>query len=63
MNIDLHVHSNYSDGSMSPTELLQAAARIGLAAIAITDHDTVDGVDEAVAAGEGLGVEVVPGLE
>lgn len=63
MNIDLHVHSNYSDGSMSPTELVQNAAGLGLAAIAITDHDTVDGVDEAEAAGAGLGVEVVPGLE
>ncbi|MFH0784769.1 MAG: PHP domain-containing protein [Pseudomonadota bacterium] len=63
MKIDLHVHSTFSDGSMSPTELVQYAHRIGLSAIAITDHDTIDGTEEARCVGNQLAVEVVPGLE
>lgn len=46
--IDLHVHSNYSDGTFSPTELVDYAMEKGLAAFALTDHDTVDGLDEAI---------------
>lgn len=61
--IDLHTHSNCSDGSMSPTELVAHAAKRGLKAIALSDHDTVAGVDEALAAGERYGVEVVPAIE
>lgn len=61
--IDLHTHTSYSDGSLSPRQLVQLAKERGLRAIAVTDHDTVAGVDEAVAAGEELGVEVVPGVE
>ena len=61
--IDLHTHSNCSDGSFSPKQLVELASKVGLRAIALTDHDTVAGVAEAVAAGKELGVEVVPGVE
>jgi hypothetical protein len=61
--IDLHTHSTYSDGSLSPRELVQLAKERKLRAIALTDHDTVAGLEEAVAAGDDLGVEVVPGVE
>ena len=63
MIIDLHVHSTFSDGSMSPAELVHYAHRLGLSALAITDHDTIEGVDEAMHMGGTLGVEVVSGLE
>jgi 3',5'-nucleoside bisphosphate phosphatase len=63
MSIDLHIHSWFSDGTKSPTELVQLAARSGVSALAITDHDTMDGVNEALAASTEYGVEVVPGLE
>ncbi|MFH0822601.1 MAG: PHP domain-containing protein [Pseudomonadota bacterium] len=61
--IDLHVHTNQSDGTLSPAEVVGLAARTGLKAIAVTDHDTVSGVAEALREGEKLGVEVVPGVE
>lgn len=61
--IDLHTHSLKSDGSMTPTEVVEEAKRAGLAAIALTDHDSVDGVREAVEAGERLGVEIIPAIE
>lgn len=61
--IDLHTHSTCSDGSMTPTQLVKHAAENGIAAIALTDHDTVSGVEEAVAAGKEYGVEVVPSIE
>ena len=61
--IDLHTHTTFSDGSQTPTELVEEAAAIGLTAIAVTDHDTVDGLPEALAAGARLGVEVIPGVE
>ena len=61
--IDLHVHTLMSDGSDSPTAVVEKAARLGLRAIAITDHDTFSGIDEATEAGKRLGVEVVPGVE
>ncbi len=61
--IDLHAHTNASDGAMSPAELVEEAARQGLAAVAVTDHDTVEGVAEALEAGQRLGVEVIPGIE
>ena len=60
---DLHTHSNASDGALSPTEVVQMAADAGLAAVAITDHDTMEGVEEGLAAGQGLGIEVLPGIE
>jgi 3',5'-nucleoside bisphosphate phosphatase len=61
--IDLHTHSTASDGSYSPAEVVRLAKEGGLAAMALTDHDTVDGLPQAVAAGEELGVEIIPGVE
>jgi len=61
--IDLHTHSTYSDGSMTPEELLQEAKRIGLSAIALTDHDTIDGVAEFTELGKKYGITTVPGVE
>ena len=61
--VDLHVHSTASDGTFSPTELVKAAAKTGLAAFALTDHDTVRGVDEAIMAASNLNLEVIPGVE
>ncbi len=61
--IDLHVHTTASDGTMTPEEVVFHAARQGLKAVAITDHDTVDGVQEAMEAGSRAGIEVVPGVE
>jgi len=62
-NVDLHTHSNKSDGSMSPSELIVLAKDKGLCAIALTDHDTIDGLDEAIAKGDELGIRVIPGVE
>lgn len=61
--VDLHVHSTYSDGTDTPKELVKKAALKGLSAIALTDHDTVEGVCEALQAGPEYGVEVIPGVE
>ncbi|MBN2188295.1 MAG: PHP domain-containing protein [Chitinispirillaceae bacterium] len=61
--VDLHIHTIHSDGSSTVKEVLEAAARQGLAAIAITDHDCVDAYPEALERGEQLGIEVIPGLE
>ncbi|WP_418790804.1 PHP domain-containing protein [Phosphitispora sp. TUW77] len=61
--IDLHVHTTASDGTMTPEKTVFYAARSGLRAVAITDHDTVDGLPEALEAGLRAGIEVVPGVE
>ncbi len=61
--IDLHVHSTASDGSLTPEAVVKRALAAGLTAIALTDHDTLGGVPEAVAAGQRLGVRVVAGCE
>lgn len=61
--VDLHAHSTASDGAVSPAELVQAAARADLQAIAVTDHDTIAGNDEAVATGVQLGIRVIAGCE
>ena len=61
--IDLHTHSTCSDGSMSPRELVRHAASKGLAAIALSDHDSVAGVKDAMDEGKRVGVEVVPAIE
>lgn len=61
--VDLHVHSNASDGTLTPSEVVQSANETGLAAMALTDHDTIDGVAEAVASGIKYGIEVIPGVE
>lgn len=64
MNIvDLHVHSNKSDGSFTPSALVDYAIEKGLSAFALTDHDTIDGLDEAIAAAKGRPIEVIPGIE
>jgi 3',5'-nucleoside bisphosphate phosphatase len=60
---DLHTHTNRSDGTFEPAELIRLAAERGLDAVAVTDHDTTDGLREAEAAGDEHGVEVVPGVE
>lgn len=61
--VDLHVHSNCSDGTFSPEELVAYAVKKGLRAFALTDHDTTAGLARARAAAEKTGVEVVPGIE
>ena len=61
--IDLHLHSTQSDGSCSPTQVVQRAAELGLSAISLTDHDSVAGVQEAQNIGRDIGIEVIPGIE
>ena len=61
--IDLHTHTTASDGSLSPTALVQKAREIGLTALAVTDHDTIGGLAEAAAAAHGLGLDFLPGVE
>lgn len=61
--IDLHLHSSHSDGTKSPTELVEMASARGLKAISITDHDTVSGTSEAIGAGRRFGVTVIAGVE
>ena len=61
--IDLHTHTTASDGTFTPDEVVKEAADLGLCAIAITDHDTVDGIREALEAGEKYDITVVPGIE
>ena len=61
--IDLHAHTTASDGSLSPTELVDKAADLGLAALAVTDHDTIGGLAEAAAAAARRGIGFVPGVE
>jgi predicted metal-dependent phosphoesterase TrpH len=61
--IDLHIHSTYSDGVLKPAELVDLAESQGLSAIALTDHDTADGTDEAVERGLEKGIEVITGIE
>lgn len=61
--IDLHTHSTVSDGTDSPRELVRAAAASGLDVVALTDHDTWDGLDEAAEEAEAIGIGLVPGAE
>lgn len=61
--IDLHVHSTYSDGTCTPKELVQMAVKKGLVAMALTDHDTVEGVAYAIDAAKETNLEVIPGVE
>ena len=61
--IDLHCHSTFSDGSLTPEQLAAEAAKIGLAALALTDHDTVAGLPRFLAAAAGTSVRAVPGVE
>lgn len=63
MIADLHTHSTASDGQYTPSELVRLAKAHGLEALALTDHDTIDGLDEAVRTGEALGLRVLRGVE
>lgn len=60
---DLHTHSTASDGTFSPSEVAALAKEAGLASVALTDHDTTDGLDEFMEAGRSLGIETIPGIE
>jgi predicted metal-dependent phosphoesterase TrpH len=60
---DLHNHTTASDGEYTPTELIQEAANLNLTAVGVTDHDTLNGLDEALNAGETAGIQVIPGVE
>lgn len=60
---DLHTHTKASDGTCDPAENVRLAKEAGLAALAISDHDTVAGIPEAIEAAKGLGIEVIPGVE
>ena len=62
-NIDLHLHTTASDGVMTPSEIVNYAKSKGLQAIAITDHDTIEGLKEGLLEGERIGLEVIPGIE
>lgn len=61
--IDLHIHTNCSDGTFTPSEVVEYAAKVKLAAISITDHDCVSGIDEAIEAASGSNLEIIPGIE
>lgn len=61
--VDLHAHSTASDGALSPTAMVEGARAAGLAALALTDHDSIDGLAEARVAGEALGVRIIAGVE
>jgi len=61
--IDLHVHTIYSDGSLTPKQVINLARKVGVMAVGITDHDITDGVEEAVKEGAKMGIEVIPGVE
>lgn len=63
MAVDLHAHSTASDGTERPSEVVRLAARAGLAAVALTDHDTLEGVEEARLEAEKRGIELIPGTE
>ncbi len=62
-NSDLHMHSTASDGGYSPSELINKCADVGLQIIALTDHDTMSGIEAAVKAGKQHGIKVIPGIE
>ena len=61
--VDLHIHTTASDGSYSPKEVVDIANKEGLSAIAVTDHNTVDGIPEALDYGNKIGLKVIPGIE
>ena len=60
---DLHIHSYYSDGALSPEELVRKSEQAGLSAISITDHDTVEGLGEAIESAESSSIEMITGVE
>ncbi|MFB2939461.1 PHP domain-containing protein [Aerosakkonemataceae cyanobacterium BLCC-F154] len=61
--LELHCHTTYSDGTLTPAELVKKAAQTGVKVLAITDHDTVSGWDEAIATAANYEIEIVPGIE
>lgn len=61
--LELHCHTTHSDGTLTPQQLVEAASAAGVRVLAITDHDTMSGWDEAIAAAKPHGLEIVPGLE
>ncbi len=61
--VDLHLHTTASDGVLSPSQMVRYAKAKGLQAIAITDHDTIEGCEEGLSEGERIGFEVIPGIE
>ena len=61
--IDLHLHSTFSDGTLTPTEIVSLAKKKNLSAMSLTDHDTVNGIQEAIAAGLEHNIEIIPGIE
>jgi predicted metal-dependent phosphoesterase TrpH len=63
MQVDLHVHSTASDGTEQPADLVASAVRARLGAIALTDHDTLEGLDAAGTAADALGIRLIPGVE
>jgi 3',5'-nucleoside bisphosphate phosphatase len=63
LNIDLHTHSTYSDGSLTPAQLVAHAAAAGVRVLALTDHDSVGGLEDAQRSTDALGVRLVPGVE
>lgn len=60
---DLHLHTTASDGILTPLQIVMCAKAAGLSTIAITDHDCVNGIEEALEVGESMGIEVIPGIE
>ncbi|MFO0794330.1 MAG: transcription antitermination factor NusB [Candidatus Brocadiaceae bacterium] len=62
-NSDLHVHTNYSDGTMTPEQVVDEAIRLGVSTISITDHDTVDGISIACNYARGKHINIIPGIE
>jgi hypothetical protein len=62
-NTDLHLHTYYSDGTQSPAQVVEWAHDHGLTTISITDHDGIDGIEEAVSAAKPYGIKVIPGIE
>ena len=63
MNVDLHCHSTASDGALAPAVLVARAYEHGVRVLALTDHDTLEGLDEARAAAQALGMQLVNGVE
>ena len=63
MSLDLHLHSTVSDGRLSPSDLVRFAHSSGVKTMALSDHDSTDGVDDAQAVGVQLGVRVIPAIE
>ena len=64
MKVDLHIHSDVSDGKLSPSRVVESARKHGLGLISLTDHDTVNGVHEALITAQRLkAIQVIPGVE